>query len=95
MEMMQNVRPLQSMRQHQFLVGQQLHRAPVGDDLTVIENNCPRTQFDRQFQIVGDSGVVVLPVITIRPTLFRTRLACRLLKPPVPYFEIFAGVERV
>lgn len=89
------MRALQSVGEHQLFIREQLHRAAVGDYLSVIENDRPRTQFDRQFQIVGDSGVVVLPVITIRPTLFRTRLACRLLKPPVPYFEIFAGVERV
>ena len=55
MQMIQNVRPLQPVRQHQLLVGEQFHRATVGDDLAAIQNDRPRAQLHRQFQIVrGD-----------------------------------------
>ena len=49
---MQNMWPLQPVREHQRFVGKQFNRAPIGDDLTVIQNDGAGAQLHRQFQVV-------------------------------------------
>ena len=52
MPMPQDVRPFQTVRQHQFLVVQQLGHWAFGDHRSAIEHDGPRTQLDDQFQVV-------------------------------------------
>ena len=59
MDVVQNVRSFQAVRQHQRFVGQQFHRASIGDDLAMIQNNRPRAQLHRQFQIVRGKASVI------------------------------------
>ena len=55
MNVTQDVRTLESVREHQFLVVQQFPRGTVGDDFPAIENNGPGTEFNGQFKVVrGD-----------------------------------------
>jgi hypothetical protein len=52
MVMPQDVRPFQTMRQHQLLVVEQLSHRPFGDHRAAVQHDGSRTQFYDQFQVV-------------------------------------------
>ena len=54
-EVIQNVRTLESVGKHQGFISQQFHGAAIGNEPALIENNGARTELHRQFEIVrGD-----------------------------------------
>ena len=53
MDVPQNMRPFQSVREHQRFVVQQLSHRSVGHHFAAVEHNRPRAEFHREFQIMG------------------------------------------
>ena len=53
MAVLKDVRPLEPVREHQRLVGQEVARRSFGHDLATIEDDRARAQLDDQLEIVG------------------------------------------
>src|SRR5262245_29180249 len=51
--MLQDVRALEAVGEHQRLVGEEIGGGTVGDDLAAVDDHRPRAELDDQLEVVG------------------------------------------
>jgi hypothetical protein len=74
----QNVRTFQTVREHQPFIVQQFDRCAVGHDFPAIQHKHARAQFHRQFQIVrrDELGRRNLPARGMTRAIFKSACRC-------------------